>query len=104
VPRAAVRAAGIEPALAASRCYPGDHFPGEYLAFPLAKIRDFLIFKELPGRYIRVKLQAEKGLAMKIKGIAAPFSKATAAKVTLWGALLVMAVIVGLAVISGSHA
>jgi hypothetical protein len=40
---------------------------------------------------------------MKIKGLTASFSKVSAAKVTLWGALLVMAVIMGLAFISGGH-
>jgi hypothetical protein len=41
---------------------------------------------------------------MKIRGLAIPFSRTTAAKVTLWAALLVMAVIVGLAFMSSGSA
>jgi hypothetical protein len=40
---------------------------------------------------------------MKIKGFNASLSKVTAAQVTLWGALLVMAIIMVLAFISGGH-
>jgi hypothetical protein len=41
---------------------------------------------------------------MKIRGLAISFSRTTAAKVTLWVALLVMAVIVGLALMSSGSA